>query len=208
MKTKFLALVLASTVAFSANAAVEGSWSTGIAGGWQHAFDSDFGLGVDSRGLHYKSEVSDKNGFDIKLDGEYNFTDWFGLGVSYDYLKGVKINDGFKKSNVHTDVASVYGRFALPIDANGSDVFFKVGPTYNWVNGYSDAKDKIGAVFGIGGQWAVNKSLAIRAGYDYLLNTVRSENRPDKINSGLLYLGLQYNFGASPAPAPVAAPAP
>ena len=88
MKTKLLALaVSAAVVSFSANAAVEDTWSLGASAGWSHVFDS--GLGNSYDGVN--TEVSDKNGYGFKLNGEYNFTDWFALGLGYDYLNGSKI---------------------------------------------------------------------------------------------------------------------
>ena len=181
MKTKLLALaVSAAVVSFSANASVEDTWSLGASAGWSHVFDS----GLDNTGI----EVSDKNGYGFKLNGEYNFTEWFGLGLGYDYLNGAKLGSYFDETKLHSNTISAYGRFALPLDTNGSDVFFKVGPTWNRSTVGGQDFTQWGAVIGLGGQWALNESVAIRA--------------------GLLYVGVQYTFGAPApvAPAPVAAP--
>ncbi|MGN0894177.1 MAG: outer membrane beta-barrel protein [Succinivibrio sp.] len=209
MKTKLLAVaVSAAVISFSANAAVEGTWSVGAAAGWNHAFgDFDDGF-IDN--TFVSPEVSDKNGYGIKLNGEYNFSDWFGLGLGYDYLGGTKfdinglnINEG----SFHTNVVELYGRFALPLDTNGSDVFFKVGPTWNRTSIDGDSDSSIGAVLGVGGQYAFTRDFSVRAGYDYLFNTADDDLAGD-LDNGLLYLGFQYNFGgstpAAPAPKPVA----
>lgn len=211
MKTKLLALaVSAAVVSFSANAAVEDTWSLGASAGWSHVFDS--GLGNSYDGVN--TEVSDKNGYGFKLNGEYNFTDWFALGLGYDYLNGSKIKASnfahfySEDAKLHSNTISAYGRFALPLDTNGSDVFFKVGPTWNRSTVGGQDFTQWGAVIGLGGQWALNESVAIRAGYDYLYRTLHSNNDGARLSNGLLYVGVQYTFGAPApvAPAPVAAP--
>ena len=192
MKTKLLALAVAAAVSFSANAAVEDSWSFGAKAGWAHAFD------------HNNLELSDKNGYDLGLNGEYNFADWFALGADYDYKNGFKADD----VKIHTNTVDMYGRFALPLDTNGSDIFFKVGPTWNRSTVGGQDFTQWGAVIGLGGQWALNESVAIRAGYDYLYRTLHSNDDGARLSNGLLYVGVQYTFGAPTpvAPAPVAAP--
>ena len=42
MKKSALALVLSAACSLSANAAVEGTWSVGAAGGWTHYFEQNF----------------------------------------------------------------------------------------------------------------------------------------------------------------------
>ncbi|MGN1281303.1 MAG: outer membrane beta-barrel protein [Succinivibrio sp.] len=217
MNTKLLAVaVSAAVISFSANAAVEGTWSVGAAAGWNHAFDDfdDF-YSYDPylNGIAaFKPEVTDSNGYGFKLNGEYNFTDWFGLGLGYDYLGGTKMGVGAfgattADSSFHTNVVELYGRFALPLDTNGSDVFFKVGPTWNRTSMDGDSDSNIGAILGVGGQYALTKDFSVRAGYDYLFKTAKSDEVGD-LNNGLLYVGFQYNFGGNtpvaPAPKPVA----
>ena len=201
MKTKLLALaVSAAVVSFSANASVEDTWSLGASAGWSHVFDS----GLDNTSI----EVSDKNGYGFKLNGEYNFTEWFGLGLGYDYLNGAKLGSYFDETKLHSNTIEAYGRFALPLDTNGSDIFFKVGPTWNRSTVHGDDYTQWGAVLGLGGQWALNESVSIRAGYDYLYRTLHSNDDGARLSNGLLYVGVQYTFGAPApvAPAPVAAP--
>ncbi|MDD5868843.1 MAG: outer membrane beta-barrel protein [Succinatimonas sp.] len=188
MKTKLLALAVAAAVSFSANAAVEDSWSFGAKAGWAHAFD------------HNNLELSDKNGYDLGLNGEYNFADWFALGADYDYKNGFKADD----VKIHTNTVDMYGRFALPLDTNGSDIFFKVGPAYTWLDADGETYKKLGAIVGVGAQWAVNDSFAVRAGYDYLYKGYKENG--DRADFGNLYLGAQFTFGAPAPVAPVAAP--
>lgn len=198
MKSKLLALAVAASVAsLSANAAVEGSWNVGAAAGWVHSYEHNFNDGFN---------ISDKNGYGVKLSGEYNFTDWFALGAAYDYINGTKIALGNWESKVHSNVGEFYGRFALPLDSYGSDLFFKAGPTWTRTSYDGDHTSKVGAVVGLGGQWAVTNNFALRAGYDYFIKSAKFDNGA-KINNGLLYIGASYIFGAEPA-AVVAAPQP
>jgi OmpA-OmpF porin, OOP family len=201
MKTKLLALAVAcAAVSFSANAAVDGTWSVGAAAGWAHAYDHNF---------QSFEKMENKNGYAFKLNGEYNFTDWFALGLGYDYLKGQKAAIGaFESGNTHTNVVDLYGRFAYPINNYGTDVFFKVGPTYNKTSAFGDSHSNWGALTGVGVQFALNDASAIRVGYDYNFNTTKLDSR-ERLDNGQLYVGYQYTFGAPKAPiAPVAAPAP
>ena len=212
MKKSALALVLSAACSLSANAAVEGTWSVGAAGGWTHYFEQNFNTTYNVTDDSFdKLNISDSNGYGFKLNGEYNFTDYLGLGLAWDHMRGGKIElssttDSIIKkgsSKFKVNAAELYARIAMPLDNNGSDVFFKVGPAVSWFNVYGDTDRKLGAVAGVGGQWAVNDALAIRAGYDFFFKTTKFESSSDKINTGLLYVGLQYSFGAPKAEAPV-----
>ena len=197
MKKSLLALAVAASVAsFAANAAVEGSFALGAGAGWTHAFNTD---------VTAPAEVGDKNGYALKLNGEYNFTDWFGLGLGYDYLNGAKIEELGSSSKYHNNIVELYGRFALPLDNQGSDVFFKVGPTWNRTSNENTHDDNIGAVLGVGAQWAINQSFNLRAGYDYFFKTSDYDKYGFKAESdtGLLYVGFNFVFGGN-TPAPVA----
>ena len=214
MKKSVLAIALSAVCSLSANAAVEGTWSVGAAGGWTHYFEQNFNTTYDVTDDSFdKLNISDSNGYGFKLNGEYNFTDYLGLGLAWDHMRGGKIelssthSDGtsekYGSAKFKVNVAEVYARLAMPLDNNGSDIFFKVGPTVSWFKANGDTERKLGAVAGIGGQWAVNEALAIRAGYDFFFKTTKSDDSSDKINTGLLYVGLQYTFGAPKAEAPV-----
>ncbi len=236
MKLNLLALSVAASFAFAstANAAVSDSWTVGAGLGWAHAFDHSVDdlngyyvnpLVTKDDGSFADAAVSGadmkKNGLGFKLYGEYNFTDWFGLGVGYNFI-GMQKKYGYvsydtdaglisKLSNkMHANIAEVYGKFAYPLDNFGSDVFFKVGPTYSWFSGLTDGTShKVGAVVGVGAQWALNESFAIRAGYDYFYRAAKDDvelgmfqGDSVRIDEGLLYVGVQYTFGGNKA-APV-----
>lgn len=192
MRIKLLAIA-AAVAAFSANAAVENTFSVGANAGWTHAYEHNFA----SRNL------DKKNGYQLGLNGEYNFTDWFALGTEYAYQNGLKIDDDAK---LHTNALGLYSRFAFPFDNNGSDIFFKAGVDYvvSKYNGET-SKKRFAPVLGVGAQYALTSSMAIRAGYDFKFGTTKVADQ-EKINNGTAYVGFQYNFGA-PQQAPVVAPA-
>ncbi len=193
MKTKLLALAVAcATASFAANAAVSDTWSLGAGAGYVHGYDHSFD------GIDFENE-----GYSLKLNGEYNFTEWFALGTGYNYTAKQHLTADDNRSSLHTNIAEVYGRFAYPLDNNGSDVFFKVGPTGNWASAFGETHYKWGAVAGVGAQWALTDNLAVRAGYDYFYRNGKIDG--ERFDNGMLYLGAQFTFGApKAAPAPVA----
>ena len=221
MKLNLLAaaVVTSFAIASTANAQLPG-WDIGVAGGWAHMYTH--GLGGNYNNLYGVGNDVDvdvdvhKNGYAIKAYGEYNFNNWFGLGLGYNYINGQKVKtdvyvDGVNVESdevkVHAHVAELYGKFAYTFDDKGSDVFFKVGPTYNWANSDGDTDHHFGAVTGVGAQYAFTKDFAVRVGYDYFFNVDKYKNQNDKskrVDEGVLYLGFQFAFGY---PQPVA-PAP
>lgn len=157
-----------------------------------------------------------ENGFGLKLYGEYNFNSWFGLGAGLNGIWGqkYKVNGSLNganmlsgKADVTTAIFELYGKLAYPLTDTGSDVFFKFVPAVSNVNldtqGYNDEDNKttFGGVVGVGANWAVTENFGMRLGYDYFINAYKKDSM--KINQGMLYLGLQYTFGA-PKAAPVA----
>lgn len=209
MKVKFISVAVAAALSFSANAALENSFTFGVGGGWNHQFGSLSKEDYRDPFQTLQTRISNKNGFGVKLNAEYNFTSWFGLGVGYNYLAGTKAEVSYnnifgfedsEKYKIKSHVAELYGRFAYPLDNVGSDIFLKVGPTANFTKIDGERSDKIGFVAGIGGQWAINQNVALRAGYDYFYNTGRYEE--GRLKNGLLYATVQFTFGG-PSSAPV-----
>lgn len=203
MKTKLIAAAVIAAVSFSANSALPESFSFGVGGGWNHQYGSLTNDRVN--GDIFSNKITSKNGYGIKVDAEYNFTDWFALGLGYNYLNGAKVGteDQYGYSNtakIHTNIAELYGRFAYPLDNVGSDIFFKVGPTYNRTSCLGSNSSKGSFVAGLGGQWALTKNIALRAGYDYFYNTYNKDG--DKLKNGLLYATVQFTFGGPADPAP------
>lgn len=210
MKLNLLAAAVVTAFAFgSANAALPDSWTVGGAAGWSHGFDHSIpSSAMDLSGNLYDVKFDD-DGYGVKLFGEYNLNDWFGLGLGYNYigeqtLAASGIGHFFaEKSSLHANIAEMYGKFAYTFDNKGSDVFFKVGPTANWLSFGGDTDFKLGAVAGVGVQFAFTENFAVRSGYDYFYNVGKTAH--ERLDEGLLYVGFQYTFGgAKAAPAPVA----
>jgi len=219
MKISRLAIAVAASIAFvsSANAANQGSWTIGAATGWAHAFDYNI-----PNSYRFNDVRIDSDGYAFKLYGEYNFTNWFGLGLAYDYIneQGVKFRNDYNSfagpnsgSEFHSNIAELYGKFAYTFGSEGSDLFFKIGPTCNWTTYMGSTSAKVGAVIGVGANFAIDRNLGVRVGYDYFYNVARTEfvkadtypygddSSKDRIDEGLLYVGLQYSFGGEQAPA-------
>lgn len=198
MKTKFLALSVAAVLAassFAANAALEQSVSVGIRGGWAHQYD-------DAK----IAEVSENNGYGVGLYGEYNFTNWFALGVGFNYFDGFEARDIATRATTDFDAYApeLYGRFAYSFDDKGSDIFAKAGVAYFSVDPKDgSSQDSFAPVVGVGLQYAFTKNFAARVGYDYYFNTYDEDDLD--MDTGYAYAGFQFTFGG-PAPAPAPAP--
>lgn len=201
MKTKVLALSVATALcvaSFSANAALEDSWTFGVKGGWAHSF-------LDSK---QDVNVKEKNAFGYGAYVGYNFTDWFGVEAAYNGFSNFKINDANGKHKLKIYGPEVAARFAYPLDANGSDIFARVGVAYHTdhLSNSNHGADAWDPLVGVGVQYAFTKNFAARAGYDYYFNSFDSDYKPEsKLDGGLgfLYVGFQYTIGG---PAPVATP--
>ncbi len=205
-------IVISSIVFFSiANAALEETWTVGAGGGWAHFFDHKINDKYFIGGKDYYKDL-DRNGYGLKAFGERNFKTWFSLGAGYNYIGGQRI--GFKCYNCgvsdkfRVQVAELYGKFAYTYDDKGSDVFFKIGPTYNWFTFLEQTHSNWGGVVGIGTQYAFNKHWGIRAGYDYFYKAGNIPEQPYtngniRLDEGLLYVAVQYTFGEPSPKAPV-----
>ena len=202
MKTKFLALSIAAclaTTSFVANAALEQSATFGVRGGWAHLYSDD------SNAI----DVSEEDGYGVGLYGEYNFTNWFGLGVGFNYFDGFeyKRNASGATGDIDAYAPEIYARFAYSFDDKGSDIFARAGLAYFFADpDNASSEESLAPVIGVGAQYAFTKNFSARVGYDYYFNTY-DKNGVDS-DLGYLYAGFQFTFGGPSvaAPAPVAAP--
>ena len=196
----------------NASAALQDSWTFGLGGGWAHAFDHKIGTQYKFGNDTYTTSIQN-DGYGIKTYAERNFKDWFGVGLGYNYIKDQKIvftceNCRFRMED-HYNIVELYSRFAKPIDDKGSDVFFKIGPTYNWHSFNHETHSVWGGVAGVGVQYAFTPKFSIRGGYDYFYRAADRTFHPDddrntRIDQGLLYLSFQYTIQDEQKNAPVA----
>ena len=215
MKLNLLAAAVLTAFAFgSANAALPDSWTVGAAAGYSYGYDHSFD-NATINGIKSKDILNyDQEGYGVKLYGEYNFNNWFGLGLGYNYIGGQALHyEGLDEANkevsggssMHFNIAELYGRFAYTFDTKGSDVFFKIGPTYTRGSWDGDSDGRLGGVAGVGVQYAFTPNFAVRAGYDYFVNAAKLElDSNERLDESLLYLGFQYTFGGAQPAAPVA----
>ena len=216
MKLNLLAAAVLTAFAFgSANAALPDSWTVGAAAGYSYGYDHSFN-NATINGIKAKDVINhDQEGYGVKLFGEYNLYDWFGLGLGYNYIGDQNLHyEGLDENNnevsggssLHFNIVEMYGKFAYTFDNKGSDVFFKIGPTYSWGSWDGESEHRFGGVAGVGVQYAFTPEFAVRFGYDYFVNTAKFElDSKERLDESMLYLGFQYTFGgAKAAPAPVA----
>lgn len=196
----------------NASAALQDSWTFGLGGGWAHAFDHKIGTQYKFGNDTYTTSIQN-DGYGIKTYAERNFKDWFGVGLGYNYIKDQKIvftcEDCRFRMEDHYNIVELYSRFAKPIDDKGSDVFFKIGPTYNWHSFNHETHSVWGGVAGVGVQYAFTPKFSIRGGYDYFYRAADRTFHPDddrntRIDQGLLYLSFQYTIQDEQKNAPVA----
>ena len=165
MKKSLLATIVATTVAvtsFSANAALEGTWNAGAGLGLSVINNSNYNKG-------YKSD--DSSVVNYKVYGEYNFKEWFGVGIDYSYFEN---DDKFYNHTIKWETMTLapYAKFALPLDQNGTDLFVKLGINYNDWNAKATDGSKYedhcySVLVGLGGNYKFNKNIGVRAGFDY-----------------------------------------
>ena len=204
MQKSVLALSLAaalSVVSFSANAALENSWTIGVRGGWAHLFADDYNY------EGYVADATEEDGYGVGLYGEYSFTSWFALGIGFTYFDGFE--GGIDDLDYHVDASQygpeIYGRFSYTFDDKGSDIFARVGVSYIFtdLDGLDD-EDQFVPLIGIGAQYNFTRNFGLRVGYDYYFQTYDENVETDL---GFLYLGLQLTFGGPTPVAAAAAPA-
>lgn len=199
MKKSLLATIVATTVAvtsFQANAALEGTWNAGAGLGLSVINDSD---------LHRGYSSDDNSVVNYKIYGEYNFKEWFGLGVDLSYFEnddkiqgkshGKYVNE---RCEWETTTLAPYAKFALPLDKDGSDLFVKVGVNFNDYKGKASDGSKVdnhnfSALLGIGGNYKFNQNMGVRAGLDYNSNAHEYLNGA-KESVYTFYAAFDYTF--------------
>lgn len=208
MKKNLIALSVAAALscfAAASFAAVPGTATIGVRGGWAHANMDD--------GTYY--EEDDKSGFGYGVYADYNFTSWLGVELGYTALDGFSYEGKTAEQHSSNDVG-VHGpelaiRLALPLTEDGSDIFVRAGGMYAFGSvDHGDNDDGLIPFVGAGLQWAFTRNFGARIGYDYYFNAIDGEDELTGAESdfGLAYIGLQYTFGGKPAPAPAPAPEP
>lgn len=208
MKKNLLALSVAAAVLAGfmgvAQAAVPGSATVGVRGGWVHA-------NLDSSDI-YKSD--DKNGFGYGIYADYNFLSWLGVEVGYTAFDGMSYKD--KADGSGADLSAhgpeIAMRLALPLTDDGSDLFLRAGGFYSFADiDHGDSDDNLVPVVGAGVQWAFTKNFGMRIGYDHYFGAFDGKGSNfggADSDFGFAYAGVQLTFGGPEEKAPAPAPAP
>lgn len=210
MKKSLIALSVAAALtgltAASAFAAVPGTATIGVRGGWAHA-------NMDDSAFY---EEDDKSGFGYGIYADYNFLSWLGIELGYTALDGFSY-DGKSGTALGGNDIMVHGpelavRLALPLTEDGSDLFLRAGAMYAFSDtDHGDSDDGLAPLVGAGLQWAFTRNFGVRVGYDYYFDAFDGKGSTmggADSDFGLAYVGLQYTFGGEPAPAPAPAPEP
>lgn len=188
MKLKLLTLICATTIATTAFAGVPGS-TIGVRGG--------YAFGQTTDGTYVKS--ADDTGVGYGLFFEQHFNENIGLFAGYNQFDGLSAK--YKNSDYDYKIygPEVAARFAIPLDANGSDVFFKAGAMYALTDadGAIPKDRRLAPVVGFGAQYQFENGLGLRAGLDYYFNAYRGDGIAEgaDVDMGFAYVGLQYHFG-------------
>ncbi|MEZ8658803.1 OmpA family protein [Vibrio cyclitrophicus] len=184
IKTFILPIVLVSNVAMVSGAEVvdtdidkSGLW-LGASGGMGFSTDSDI-TGKDS-----SIEV-----LSPKLELGYDFSKYFGVFGSYDYMHNFGDSDlhigtlGLKSNVYLTDYLSVFG---------------KLGAASIYTNDSNIMEDSFSGTVGVGLEYQLTNAVTTKLGYDYYNKLDTKDDR--NINFSQLYWGLTYKFGQPKTP--------
>ncbi len=204
MKKSLVSLAVAAGLACFATvsfAAVPGSATIGVRGGWVRA-DMESGANFDR---------NDKRGYGYGIYADYNFLSWLGVEVGYTALDGFGWNgkNGYGYNKVGVQGPELAVRLAFPLTDEGSDIYLRGGAMYAFGDSdYSDNDDGVAPFVGVGLQWAFNRNFGMRVGYDYYFNAIDGKSSFSGAESdlALAYAGLQFTFGGETPPAPAPAP--
>ncbi len=138
----------------------------------------------------------------------YNFNDYLGVELEYNYLAPMKMDHSHLNYKVWSNSFGLSGKFMLPF-TDDFEMFTKVGVSYNYLNSnFSKHVDLTNLLLGGGLQYYFTDNIFARVEYEWLHNMGSKASalgiRPD---AQLITFGIGYSFG-SRAAAPVIAPAP
>lgn len=196
-KTLLAVAVLGALSVSSVSFAAEADTAyVGVKGGWGH-FETHSGRNANG------VTITDDDSITYGAYTGYNFSQFFGAEIGYDYLG--KYSSNFGDFTAHgAEIAALVG---LPFNAT-DDVFIKLGGLYANVKDdtFDSTASKFSPLLGIGTRVAFGDFL-VRLEYEYAHKIVAASDfgySPDLNN---LSLGLEYKFGGA-APVVAAAPAP
>lgn len=168
-------------------------------------------------GAGHLEDHSGRNAYGVKIDEHtdfaygayvgYNFSDFFGLELGYDYFgefayKGNFDGKNLGKTKVHG--AELAALVAVPLSSSGSDVFLKFGGLYSNVNDnvFDKTASQVSPLLGIGSRLSF-EDIQLRLEYIWSHKIMKKEDFGYAPDLSMVSLGLEYKFGGN---APVAEP--
>lgn len=200
MKKTLLALSVALVATSTAYAAIPQSGTLGVRGGFAFVEDNS----------NNNVSISEDVGYGVGAYFGYNFTSWAGIEAGYDYFGNFEAKDkAGKTTDMRLRGPQFAARLALPLDADGSDIFLRAGGMFARTAIESYHENNWAPLVGLGVQYNFSNGVGLRAGYDHVFNAFSADDaRYDNLDTdlGYGYVGLSYTFGKA-APAPAVAPA-
>lgn len=209
MKKTLLSVAIATLSLSSYVLAAEAETGyVGVRSGWSHV-ETHSGRNAET------VFTDDRNSVGYGLYTGYNFSEFFGLEMGYDYF-GKFANKGSFANVSSLDDYKVHGfdaaaLVALPFNSLGDDLFVKFGALYSNVkdSAFDSTASKVSPLLGVGARYAIGDFL-VRLEYDWAHKIASSDDFGYSPDLTYLTLGLEYKFGGkepvkevAPAPTPV-----
>ncbi|WP_061019851.1 OmpA family protein [Vibrio splendidus] len=181
MKLRILALAVSLTTGL-ANAA-NLAQNIDKSGMWLGA---TAGMGITDNS---ETKISKNKVLSPRLEIGYDFSQYFGLYGSYNYMHNLNDNNlhigtlGMKSNIYFTDNLSMYG---------------KLGATYILADGSVFKTDNFSGTAGIGLEYQITHAITTKIGYDHYYGLETTNGKDIKL--GQVYWGMTYKFGQPETP--------
>lgn len=190
------AAAMAAVFCSPVQAATENNWYIGASVGYATSSTSN---------ISWPSGTSiKKNDTGFKLYGGYQFTNIFAAELEYIDLGAYKAESSTVVGSV--DVSGLGGSLVARLPMSDSIALFgKAGLLAKFTDAksaslptgatrYASKRTSTAPLLGVGLEYKMTPSLALRAEYNYIGSTKLDDNTNEKISNGLTSIGLRYAF--------------
>ncbi|MDD6176544.1 MAG: OmpA family protein [Succinivibrionaceae bacterium] len=201
---KTLLSILAVSCLFGASSLYAAESGTGYVGG-------RIGLGHTETQLRNRVaglDLDENNSFIGGLYAGYNFTNFLGLELGYDYLGAYSYKDKVNTYDYKIHGGQLAALVGIPFNKT-DDLYFKLGALVSTVKDdtYDGSATKTTPLLGLGTRVYFG-DLGFRLEYQYAPNVVDKKDFGYEPDLHTVTLGVEYKFGSAAEPAPEPAPAP